>query len=786
MAKVALLIGVSEYEPGLNPLPSAAKDIKAMKQVLQHSEMGNFTESDIRVLKNPDRQVMEEAIEALFANRQKDDLVLLFFSGHGIKDDQGRLYLSTSKTRKNLQGELVRSTAVPANIVQESMSRSRSKRQVVILDCCFSGAFAEGMSAKDDGSVDVKSQLGGEGRAILTSSTSTQYSFEQQGSDLSVYTRYLIEGIETGAADQDNDGSISIDELHEYAKRKVQETAPAMSPEIYAVKEGFKILLAKASVGDPKLRYRKDVEQFASRGEISDIARTGLEAKRAKLGLLPEEAAAIEAEVVKPYQVYKQNLQQYEQEFDKAVKRLFPLSSETYNDLKFLQQALGLRNEDVAPIEQRIIQQQETGQLTDRASNASEAVEAKITALTSAPLPLAAHPPSLANFWSNNKYRLLVGAVAPLAVGVVSYFSVRVYIQFKSDQKVLNGAIKMQSDHKYLECIRLVDSVRSGFLVDSKANSVWGECDRSLTASKAKTEEQMARDKDILKSANTLSVNDRFVDAIKKAREISDHNVDAKNSIAQWCKQLLNRAKVRYNEGDLDEAVRIANSITTDTDTDTYSEAQKAISTWKSEWKRSEDSIQRSTQEINNSNLEMAKAIEAIKQVAPAYWTTAKTNKLPQKDSLRTAYNHIERWRNSFFEKISYSLIQNKPTDEEQVKYGKQLIYDADKLIDSITSNESSQAAAIQQEMRKEFNTISKIWKDSNTRYEKAQEACSPTPRENCLNLLDAVTDPPFKTWAEKLRDSVIRSQPTQATSSPKTDPLAPSYSQGGGGRSRN
>ena len=200
MAKVALLIGVSEYEPGLNPLPSAAKDIKAMKQVLQHSEMGNFTESDIRVLKNPDRQVMEEAIEALFANRQKDDLVLLFFSGHGIKDDQGRLYLSTSKTRKNLQGELVRSTAVPANIVQESMSKSRSKRQVVILDCCFSGAFAEGMLAKDDGSVDVKSQLGGEGRAILTSSTSTQYSFEQQGSDLSVYTRYLIEGIETGAA----------------------------------------------------------------------------------------------------------------------------------------------------------------------------------------------------------------------------------------------------------------------------------------------------------------------------------------------------------------------------------------------------------------------------------------------------------------------------------------------------------------------------------------------------------------------------------------------------------
>lgn len=777
MAKVALLIGVSEYEPGLNPLPSAAKDIKAMEQVLQHSEMGNFTESDIKVLKNPDRQAMEEAIEALFANRQKDDLVLLFFSGHGIKDDQGRLYLSTSKTRKNLQGELVRSTAVPANIVQESMSRSRSKRQVVILDCCFSGAFAEGMSAKDDGSVDVKSQLGGEGRAILTSSTSTQYSFEQQGSDLSVYTRYLIEGIETGAADQDNDGSISIDELHEYAKRKVQETAPAMSPEIYAVKEGFKILLAKASVGDPKLRYRKDVEQFASRGEISDIARMGLEAKRARLGLLPEEAAAIEAEVVKPYQVYKQNLWQYGQEFGMAVKRQFPLSSETRNDLKFLQQALGLRNEDIAPTEQRIIQQQETGQLTDRASNASEAVEAEIAALTSVALPPVAHPPGLATFWSNNKYRLLVGAVAPLAVGLVSYFSSRVYIQFKSDQRVLNEAIKMQSDHKYLECIQLVDSIRSGFLVDSKANSVWGECDHSLTANKAKIDEQTASDEVVLKSANNLFTSDRIVDAIAEARKISDHNVEAKNLIAQWCEKLLKVAKDYYNDkGELDGAVATAKSIPTYADSDIYKEAQREIAKWETEWNSSKDGIQASKQAIEN-NFPGDEAIEAIKKVYPAYWITTKTDKLSQKGSSKAAHDNIEQWKNSFFEKINSSLSQKKNTDEDQVEFGKKVISYADKLINAMAlPNKSSPPSAIQQEMRKKIDHSREKWEDSNTRYKKAQKACSSTPIKNCFEILDDVTDP-FKSWAEELRNSISNNpQPTQATDSLETDPSAPSH----------
>ncbi len=291
MAKVALLIGVSEYQAGLNPLPAAAKDVEAMQRVLEKSEIGDFTE--VKPLLNPDPLMMQEAIETLFSGRQKDDLVLLFFSGHGVKDDSGRLYFATRITRKNTKGELVKATAVPASFVQDIMSHSRCKRQVVILDCCFSGAFAEGLLAKDDGSVDVHTQLGGEGRVVLTSSTSTQYSYEQQNSELSVYTRYLVEGIETGAADLDNDGAVSVDELHEYAKSKVQETAPAMKPKIYAVEEGYKIRLAQAPIGDPKLRYRKEVERYKSRGEIPYVGRSVLEALRDSLQLLPEDAAAI-------------------------------------------------------------------------------------------------------------------------------------------------------------------------------------------------------------------------------------------------------------------------------------------------------------------------------------------------------------------------------------------------------------------------------------------------------------------------------------------------------------
>ncbi|HAG85055.1 MAG TPA: hypothetical protein DCL61_28870 [Cyanobacteria bacterium UBA12227] len=355
MAKVALLVGVSEYEPGLNPLPGAVRDVEAVREVLLHPEIGGFAASDIILLKNPERQAVEMAIEMLFSGRHKDDLLLLYFSGHGIKDDRGRLYLTTRNTSKTQEGELIRSTAVSANFIHDRMSESRSRRQVVILDSCFSGAFAEGMSAKDDGTIDIREQLGGEGRVVLTSSSSTQYSFEEQGQDLSIYTRFLVEGIKSGEADRDQDEFISIDELHEYASQKVRELQPAMKPEIYAIREGFKIRLTKVAPGDPRQRYCKEVTRFIHRGEISFVGRRTLDVLRTRLRLETIEAKAVEDEVLEPYRKeFREKLQQYEQVFTELLERDETITDGDRHDLQNLQQLLGLRNEDTIPIEVQV------------------------------------------------------------------------------------------------------------------------------------------------------------------------------------------------------------------------------------------------------------------------------------------------------------------------------------------------------------------------------------------------------------------------------------------------
>ncbi|MBO3457449.1 SUMF1/EgtB/PvdO family nonheme iron enzyme [Aetokthonos hydrillicola Thurmond2011] len=358
MAKVALLIGVSEYKPGLNPLPAAVKDVEAMRRVLLNSQMGNFAVENITVLENPQPLEMQYAIYNLFANRQRDDLVLLYFSGHGIKDESGRLYLASRETYKE-NGGLVKPSAVEARQLHDNMNESRSERQVIILDCCFSGAIAKGLTVKDDGKVDLQTQLGGKGRAILTSSTSTQYSFAEEGSELSVYTRYLVEGIEKGAADQDGDGWITVDELHDYACGKVKEASPAMTPKFYPVEEGYKIRLAKAPVDDPYLKYRKEVENIAkeNEGEISRINRSYLNELRNNWSLRPEESDNIEAEVLRPYLIRQDKLRRYEQVFTEVIQQQNSLTQRDRKELKRLQQALNLRDEDIAPIEKRITRQ---------------------------------------------------------------------------------------------------------------------------------------------------------------------------------------------------------------------------------------------------------------------------------------------------------------------------------------------------------------------------------------------------------------------------------------------
>ena len=50
MGRYALLVGISKYTKDLNPLPSAVKDVAALKDVLIDPNIGGFVANDVEVL----------------------------------------------------------------------------------------------------------------------------------------------------------------------------------------------------------------------------------------------------------------------------------------------------------------------------------------------------------------------------------------------------------------------------------------------------------------------------------------------------------------------------------------------------------------------------------------------------------------------------------------------------------------------------------------------------------------------------------------------------------------
>ncbi|MCI0610439.1 MAG: caspase family protein [Anaerolineae bacterium] len=241
-ARLALIIANTEYtDPGLAQLSAPGRDAKEFGRVLDSPEICAF--DDVVVLINENSSKVGEAIDYFLSNRKPDDLLVLYFSGHGVRDEYGSLYLAV----KNTNRARLRSTAIKSDFIREAMDQSRSRRQVLILDCCNSGAFTQGTKAATGVSLGTASAFeAGYGRIILTASDSTQYAWEGDKvigeTDNSLFTHFLIEGLE-GEADLDGDGRITVDELYDYAYEKVKLATPKQSPSKFSSKQQGEIVL---------------------------------------------------------------------------------------------------------------------------------------------------------------------------------------------------------------------------------------------------------------------------------------------------------------------------------------------------------------------------------------------------------------------------------------------------------------------------------------------------------------------------------------------------------------
>ena len=228
--RYALVIGNSNYlDTRIPNLNSSIVDAERFASALEDSKIGSFDE--VRKVTNKNNEEIQKEIESFFGNRHPDDMLVLYYSGHGIKSHAGQLFL----TAQNTSSDLLKSTGISANFIRENMNDSASKRQVLILDCCYGGAIMENSKSESLIGQSVNSLLTfqptGSGKIIITASEAMQYAFDgrhvEGEAQNSAFTTHLINGLLTGDADTDKDGLVDIDELYQYVHRKV---APQQNP----------------------------------------------------------------------------------------------------------------------------------------------------------------------------------------------------------------------------------------------------------------------------------------------------------------------------------------------------------------------------------------------------------------------------------------------------------------------------------------------------------------------------------------------------------------------------
>ncbi|MFI8091295.1 caspase family protein [Streptomyces sp. NPDC086080] len=240
----ALLVATGVYDsPDLRRLRSPARDALELAEVLGDPRIGDF---EVGTVVDRAHSEVTRAIERFFLDRRRDDLLLLHLSCHGLKDDNGELHFATADTDRRL----LASTSVPAQFVQRQMNLCRARSIVLLLDCCYSGAFLAG--GKGDTTVHVKDELSGHGRVVLTATNRTEYAWEggritELDPEPSRFTGALVKGLRSGEADRDRDGVISVHEMYDYVYEELRDAGVRQRPQMWAELE-HRVVVARSAL----------------------------------------------------------------------------------------------------------------------------------------------------------------------------------------------------------------------------------------------------------------------------------------------------------------------------------------------------------------------------------------------------------------------------------------------------------------------------------------------------------------------------------------------------------
>lgn len=193
-AKVYLVsVGIADYPGEEDDLTLPVNDAKTIAWLY-----GKNSDVECKLLTNSQATCsnITAAMENLFGKASKDDIVVLFFSGHGY---QG--------------GFVAYDNLLSYKLIRKAMAQSKSANKIIFADACFSGKIRT--KDKEDESEVRKANV-----MLFLSSRSSEKSIERKSMKNGFFTTYLQKGLR-GGADINRDRTITAKELYTYVHEGV-------------------------------------------------------------------------------------------------------------------------------------------------------------------------------------------------------------------------------------------------------------------------------------------------------------------------------------------------------------------------------------------------------------------------------------------------------------------------------------------------------------------------------------------------------------------------------------
>ena len=211
----AVIVGINDYaDARIADLKYAESDARAVYATLTDPKIGRFPKENVTLILG--QAATPSAIKAsLYKLRGagKDDLVVVFYSGHGAKEGDEAFWVT-----QNADAKALPATSLTNSDIRKYLAMIPSQRLVMLLDCCYAASTVKKSLADP---TKLFGDFAGKGRVTIAGSADNQEALEYTDKKAGVFTYYLVQGLQ-GKADTNDDGAVTFGELWGYLGENVR------------------------------------------------------------------------------------------------------------------------------------------------------------------------------------------------------------------------------------------------------------------------------------------------------------------------------------------------------------------------------------------------------------------------------------------------------------------------------------------------------------------------------------------------------------------------------------